>query len=270
MWYADNIGHNDNYFMGTIDDVRFYDRCVLHSAISLQNVQTAYCCLRPLRSNLNVMPLIFFVRNRALTQAEALALHHTVGNANNYQQGSPTQNTIADYQFNGNAADTSGVNHGTVSGAVQYVADRNGAQNAAAYFNGRDAFITVQAPFPNADTAFTIAVWLKPTLIDAGWHGFVGYHSDLGDTMECCCPHRSPSMWVARAVEDGSALHYDSCEKTGRGQVGACLDHLAHTFYFRKEFDDDPAACPRSCGRLDLRLPGCQPSGAASHGICTG
>ena len=27
---------------------------------------------------------------------------------------------------------------------------------------------------------------------------------------------------------------------------------------------DDLAACPRSCGRLDLRLPGCQPSGAAS------
>ena len=140
--------------------------------------------------------------------------------------GGYNANTIADYQFNGNAQDTSGVNHGTISGAVQYVPDRNGAQNAAAYFNGRDAFITVQAPFPNADTAFTIAVWLKPTLIDAGWHGFVGYHSDLGGTMECCCPHRSPSMWVARAVEDGSALHYDSCEKTGRGQVGASLDHL--------------------------------------------
>ena len=168
---------------------------------------------------------MYLIFNRALSQAEALALHHTVGNANNYQQGSTTQNTIADYQFNGNAQDTSGVNHGTVSGAVQYVPDRNGAQNAAAYFNGRDAFITVQAPFPNADTAFTIAVWLKPTLIDAGWHGFVGYHSDLGGTMECCCPHRSPSMWVARAVEDGSALHYDSCEKAGLGQVGACLDH---------------------------------------------
>ena len=27
---ADNIGHNDNYFMGTIDDVKFYDRCVLY------------------------------------------------------------------------------------------------------------------------------------------------------------------------------------------------------------------------------------------------
>ena len=181
---------------------------------------------------------------RALAPTEAQALYQPPPGQGLYQPPPPPQygynpspppygstaqygtDTVADYQFNGNAADTSGVNHGTVSGAVQFVADRNGAPNSAAFFNGVDAFITVQAPFPNADTAFTIAVWLKPEAVDSDWHGFVGYHQDLGDTMECCCPHRSPSMWVARRVEDGSSLHYDSCEKTGRGQVGACLDHL--------------------------------------------
>ena len=81
-------------------------------------------------------------------------------------------------------------------------------------------FITVQAPFPNIDTHFTIAVWLKPEIIDSGWHGFVGYHTDLGDTMQCCCPHRSPSMWVARKVADATALHYDSCQKDGIGSTG--------------------------------------------------
>ena len=199
--------------------------------------------------------------DRSLSSLEAQGLYQPVYNAgasgynpqpqpqnpfqSSYAQGQQTQNTIADYQFNGNAQDTSGVNHGTISGAVRFVADRNNAPNSAAFFNGVDAFITVQAPFPNADTAFTIAVWLKPTLIDAGWHGFVGYHSDLGDTMECCCPHRSPSMWVARRVEDGSSLHYDSCEKTGRGQVGASLDHLAHTFCFINDFDNKSCCLPQ-------------------------
>ena len=43
-----------------------------------------------------------------------------------------------------------------------------------ALFNGEDQYMTVSAPFPNADREFTIAVWLKPTIIDGGWHGFVG------------------------------------------------------------------------------------------------
>ena len=54
--------------------------------------------------------------------------------------------------------------------------DRNGVPGAAALFNGlggdKQQFVTVQAPFPNVDREFTIAVWLKPTIIDNDWHRY--------------------------------------------------------------------------------------------------
>ena len=158
--------------------------------------------------------------NRGLPPTEATGLYQPFGAAAGFCAGVHHTDEVADYQFNGNAIDAGGHNHGSITEGVSFVSDRNGVPNAAALFNGVDHFITVQAPFPNADTEFTIAVWLKPSSVDNSWHGFVGYHADLGDGMDCCSPHRSPSLWVARSVDDATALHYDSCEKNGVGSQG--------------------------------------------------
>jgi hypothetical protein len=54
--------------------------------------------------------------------------------------------------------------------------------------SGIDDFILVNTPFGGPSEDFSMAIWLKPTLInDGAWHGFVGYQAD--DT-------RSPSLWV--------------------------------------------------------------------------
>ena len=117
--------------------------------------------------------------NRGLPPMDATGLYQPFGAAAGFCAGVHHTDEVADYQFNGNAIDAGGHNHGSITGGVSFVSDRNGVPNAAALFNGVDHFITVQAPFPNADTEFTIAVWLKPSSVDNSWHGFVGYHADL-------------------------------------------------------------------------------------------
>eukprot|EP01051_Picozoa_sp_SAG22_P019348 SAG22_NODE_3544_length_1651_cov_1.028351_1_plen_284_part_10 len=182
--------------------------------------------------------------------------------------------TLANYQFNGNAKDTTGTNHGIISGAVAFVSDRHGSSTAAVYFNGVDQFITVAAPFPNADIEFTISIWLKPTAVDTGWHGFVGYHSQLGDTMQCCCPHRSPSLWVGRknvqttdaygqavpqqldeygrpALMEQGGLHYDSCQKDGEGSTA----RVAGVVYADPQMNAIPPPPPGYPGPPPPRVP---------------
>jgi hypothetical protein len=106
----------------------------------------------------------------------------------------------ARYHFNGNADDSSGSNHGTVSGA-SLATDRDGVANAAYSFDGDD-FITVETPFTRAGQDFSLALWLSPSVInDAGWHGFVGYQAGS----------RSPSLWVNHnANGQGDGMHWDT------------------------------------------------------------
>jgi len=70
---------------------------------------------------------------------------------------------VAQYNFDGNANDSSSNNHGTVSGPVS-TNDRLGNANAAYYFDGVDDYISV----PDADhldcTNFTLTIWAKPSV----------------------------------------------------------------------------------------------------------
>ena len=104
---------------------------------------------------------------------------------------------VASYLFdgiNGKANDASGVNHGTVAGGLTSVADRNGVPNGAYMFDGASATITLDIPFPAADSDFSVAIWLKPTAMNDGtWHAFLGYQA--GDT-------RSPTLMVNNGLCD--------------------------------------------------------------------
>eukprot|EP01051_Picozoa_sp_SAG22_P014695 SAG22_NODE_1821_length_3512_cov_3.979197_1_plen_729_part_10 len=101
-----------------------------------------------------------------------------------YSVTAPVASTI--YAFSGSADDTSGDNHGTITGAT-LTADRFGVDGEAYLFDGNDV-ITVPTPFAAGNEAFSIALWLSPSLVnDGSWHGFCGYQA--GGT-------RSPSLWV--------------------------------------------------------------------------
>ena len=119
--------------------------------------------------------------------------------------GGPGSLASAYYNFAGNADDSSGTNHGTISGAV-FTADRFGNDNNALQFDGND-YVTIVSPFPSTDTEFTLALWLSTDVTNDGtWHAFIGYQNGG------VCPGRSPSMWVARF----EGLHWDSCQSGTR------------------------------------------------------
>ena len=132
--------------------------------------------------------------------------------------------TAAEYQFNGNADDLAGANHGDIVKAgvhdgdvcaTCFVADRFGIPNAAMHFDGA-TYVEVDAPFPHVNSVFAIALWVKVDTL-GGTHAIVGYQAD-GDTGDtCCCPLRSPSLLVG----DAGDLMYDSCAPGGRGSVGS-------------------------------------------------
>jgi hypothetical protein len=90
---------------------------------------------------------------------------------------------VASYSFSGNADDSTGTNHGEVTGAT-LVPDRFGTADEAYFFDGNQV-ITVATPFTAGESDFSMTVWLSPSVVNDGtWHGFVGYQGDS----------RSPSL----------------------------------------------------------------------------
>jgi hypothetical protein len=66
--------------------------------------------------------------------------------------------------------------------------------------------VQVSTPFGGADEDFSIATWLKPTLInDGAWHGFLGYQDGT----------RSPSLWVNF---NGCDVGFCDCSGTSGGR----------------------------------------------------
>ena len=67
---------------------------------------------------------------------------------------------VADFHFDGDAADSSGyANNGTVVGGVTFV---DGVNGKAASFNGTDAYIEVpNSPSLGVTTALTISMWIN-------------------------------------------------------------------------------------------------------------
>jgi gliding motility-associated-like protein len=74
-------------------------------------------------------------------------------------------------------------------------------------FDGVDDFVQIGSPMPlSSTTDFTIEAWVKPELIDSGYHGFIGRQAT---------PTRSPSMWVGPY----GSLHTDSYSGSDRYDV---------------------------------------------------
>src|SRR4051812_37350266 len=76
----------------------------------------------------------------------------------------PLSGLVAAYKFNGNASDSIGTHHGSVSGAT-LTTDRLGQGNQAYYFNGSTAYIEI----PDSDAFsvsttgnMSISVWVRP------------------------------------------------------------------------------------------------------------
>ena len=141
--------------------------------------------------NPNTLPANAKLGAAPLAQCMAqLALHAQVG------KGAPQP--MASYLFdgvNGKANDASGANHGTVAGAPTSVRDHLGVTNGAYRFDGVDDVITLDIPFAAADDDFSIAMWLKPSLMDDGdWHAFAGHHGDDNT--------RSPTLMISNGVCD--------------------------------------------------------------------
>ena len=130
------------------------------------------------------------------------------------------QTTSALYEFNGNADDSTGTNHGMITGAV-LSPDRFGVAGAAYTFDGDD-YITVGTPFGAGNEDYSIAVWLSPSIVDDGsWHGFVGYQE--GTT-------RSPSMWVNyNGGGQGDGLAWDT--RTTQNGDGTRLSGVIPNFF---------------------------------------
>lgn len=132
------IGKNgsgaNNYFNGSIDDVRYYSR-----GISLDEVKSLYH-----------------------------SYDAVVSLGGNYEDMTPAStNLVGRWQMNGNANDSTPYsNNGTVTGA-SLTTDRFGSSNSAYSFNGTSNQISIPNPTPNFissnNAPFTISLWLRPT-----------------------------------------------------------------------------------------------------------
>ena len=92
------------------------------------------------------------IYNRILTDTEIIELSGTADNGR-----------VADYQFNGDANDSSGNgNSGTVVGAT-LVPDRAGNPAAAYEFDGTSAYVDAGNSLGTANTPFTVSAWMCST-----------------------------------------------------------------------------------------------------------
>ncbi|MDJ0660789.1 MAG: lamin tail domain-containing protein [Crocosphaera sp.] len=70
-------------------------------------------------------------------------------------------------------------------------------------FDGQDDYLEIKEPFEN-NTAFTISLWINPTILNSGFRGFIGKQGDA---------YRKPGMWVCPS---DNGLHYDSYDTSGQ------------------------------------------------------
>ncbi len=114
-----------------------------------------------------------------------------------------TDSLLVNYQFNGDAADSSGnANHGTISGAV-LTEDRFGNPDAAYLFDGTDDFIGMPALWTDGSDQLTVAAWFSAE--DTTSEGKIVYHGDSGEFQILY-----EGMTVAAGVHTASAWHFVS------------------------------------------------------------
>jgi len=86
--------------------------------------------------------------------------------------------------------------------------------NNSLHFDGTDDFVEAGAPLPiAANDNFTYEAWVRPSLVDANYRGFLGTHVPNGG--------RGPSMWVG----PNGSLHTDSYSGSTR------FDMLVDNFF---------------------------------------
>lgn len=113
---------------------------------------------------------------------------------NGHAQSFLTNGLVAYYPFNGNANDASGNGfNGTVFGAT-LTTNRFGNPNAAYYFNGTSAYITVPVTSTVFSNDFTASVWFNAYDIANGWPAILFEHNEsfliqiAGDFCGCASP----------------------------------------------------------------------------------
>jgi hypothetical protein len=153
----------------------------------------------------------------------------------------PTEGLVAYYPFNGNAQDESGLNnHGNPNNGVQFIQDRHGKGNRAAYFDGVDDFIKVPHSGGinfGVDQEFTISLWVKygsqenttnrDNYILSKWNGSTGYpftvridnqngtwHAGRYDGPPPC--HRNPGPGSGPSISDQQFHHIVFVRKAAR------------------------------------------------------
>jgi hypothetical protein len=75
--------------------------------------------------------------------------------------GSLSQGVVVNYQFNGNAADSSGNGYNATAVGAQLTTDRFGRTSSAYLFNGTSDYIVSGNTLPDS-TKFTISAWIRP------------------------------------------------------------------------------------------------------------
>jgi hypothetical protein len=93
---------------------------------------------------------------------------------------------VAEYRFDGDAADTSGQGrHGVIHGA-KLTMDRFGKANHACQFDGIDDYVEVSPPPVFTDAAMSVSVWAKWDARDfAWWTNCVVSQDDGNDEDQC-------------------------------------------------------------------------------------
>jgi hypothetical protein len=101
-----------------------------------------------------------------------------------------SQNLMAQYDFSGNANDTSGQsNTATIQGTVTATTDRKGTASAAYNFNGSTGYISTTNSF-NSPQDYSINVWFKTTTTSGGV--LVGF----ANTQTGTSTHYDRMVWI--------------------------------------------------------------------------
>ena len=114
-----------------------------------------------------------------------------------------------------NIFDKKGNNHGTIQGGLTWktVNDFPGtsSRNVLVFDGNTDNYIEIQNPFNNSQE-FTISLWVKPSINDNGYHGFIGKQD--GDASS-----RMPSLGMTM-INNNLRLDGHSIDKDHQQNVG--------------------------------------------------
>jgi hypothetical protein len=157
-----------------------------------------------------------------------LVVSSFVAGANATISSTLDQGLVANYQFNGNADDSSGLGNNATPVNVLYTADRNGVANSAPLFNGSNGYVGYpDSLFGPATTGFTWSLWVNPDT-DAGSgtvmnHGAINGEAAIGwtGTSYVWQINFAASGWKFSSATNGGGLVHIVCvyQKATRAEL---------------------------------------------------